>query len=81
MRRRAALGALLLAACPAKDPVGFVEPPADGARVTDPVTRKTCDKTPTTPSAVFEERSYYFCAPESAARFRQDMARYADAPS
>jgi YHS domain-containing protein len=78
MKRRAALGLLALTACTRAGPVGFVEPPADGVTITCPVGRERCDKSPTTPSAVYRARTYYFCCPEGRGRFIQDPAKYAD---
>ncbi len=69
---------LLLAACPAPAPVGFIEPPPDGAPVTDPVDRRTCPRTPASESAVFDARTYYFCGPETAAAFRRTPEKHAD---
>ncbi len=78
MKRRAALLLFALTACSRGAPVGFVEPPADGVTITCPVGRERCDKSPTTPSAVFRARTYYFCCPDGRARFVQDPAKYAD---
>jgi len=48
--------------------------------VTDPVDGATCPKAPDTDSAVFEGRTYYFCTPASAERFRKDPEKHADRP-
>lgn len=81
MKARTATAALLaaaVAACPRHDPTGWTDPPADGAEVSCPVLRKRCVKTPETPSAVFEERTYYFCGPDERARFLADPKAFAD---
>ncbi|MBI2379116.1 MAG: hypothetical protein HYV07_34310 [Deltaproteobacteria bacterium] len=70
---------LSLAACRA-EPVGFDDPPPDGARVVDPVTRAACTKAPSTPAAVADERTYYFCEPTSLARFQAEPERFRDPP-
>ncbi|MBI4817157.1 MAG: hypothetical protein HY791_12920 [Deltaproteobacteria bacterium] len=68
---------LALCAC-SKDPVGYDDPPPDGVRVIDPVTRKACDKTPTTPAAVAAERTYYFCSSDALQAFAAEPERFAD---
>lgn len=69
---------LALPACRPPAPAGFLEPPALGAPVIDPVDRSTCPKAPDTDSAVFEGRTYYFCHPDTAERFRKDPEKHAD---
>jgi YHS domain-containing protein len=85
-RPRAAVACAVLAAglavgaCRPRGPAGYAEPPALGAPVTDPVDGATCPKAPDTDSAVFEGRTYYFCTPASAERFRKDPEKHADRP-
>ena len=71
---------LAVGACRPRAPAGHVEPPALGAPVTDPVDGTYCPKAPDTDSAVFEGRTYYFCSPASADRFRKDPEKHADRP-
>jgi YHS domain-containing protein len=70
--------ALALSACIGKrTDAGFTAPPPDGARVTCPVSGERCTKTPLTPAAVFEMKTYYFCCEDCPTRFRADPGRYA----
>jgi YHS domain-containing protein len=78
-RLTASLGlSLAIVGCSRSTPRGFEEPPADGTKITDPVSGASCEKTPETPAAIVRDRSYYFCAPESAARFVERPETYAD---
>lgn len=61
MRAGALLGLLAILGCPRTAVVGYAEPPADGAQVTDPVSGEACEKTPLTEAAVYQDRTYYFC--------------------
>ncbi|MCC7380536.1 MAG: hypothetical protein IT384_01800 [Deltaproteobacteria bacterium] len=72
------LTAIVLSGCPRAAPVGFAEPPEDGVEIRCPVTGDRCPKDPATPSAVFANRTYYFCTPEAHARFLEAPARHAD---
>lgn len=75
------LGVLLsfvLSACPKKVPHGYKEPPEDGVTITCPVTGTQCEKLPTTPSAVFAAKTYYFCDEAAHARFVESPERFAD---
>jgi YHS domain-containing protein len=71
---------LAIGACRPRALAGYTEPPALGATITDPVDGATCAKAPDTDSAVFEGRTYYFCSPASADRFRKDPEKHADRP-
>ena len=82
MRARVVILFLFIAAaaCPgAKSDTGFSKPPPDGATVIDPVSGQRCEKTPLTPAAVFEMKTYYFCADDSPRRFREAPERFAPA--
>lgn len=68
----------LFASCRKRGPFGFLEPAPDGTHVTCPITGETCTKTPETASAVYDERTYYFCTPAAWDRFQADPGRYAD---
>ena len=57
---------------------GYVEPPDDGTEVTDPVTNTKCKKTFETKSAVYEQKTYYFCCPHCPTQFLADMTKFAD---
>jgi len=57
---------------------GYVDPPDDGAEVTDPVAKATCKKTFRTESVVFEQKTYYFCCPICPSQFLRDPAKFAD---
>ena len=57
---------------------GFIEPPDDGTEVTDPVTNIRCKKTFKTKSAVYEQKTYYFCCPNCPSQFLADMTKFAD---
>jgi YHS domain-containing protein len=71
---------LVMVGC-AKGPVGFTEPPPDGAKVTSPVDRVSCAKLPDTRAAVFASKTYYFCSDDAARRFAAEPTRYADGPT
>jgi|GEM_PF-5204821 len=58
--------------------VGFIEPPEDGVTITDPVSNTTCKKTFSTRSAVYEEKTYYFCCAHCPSTFVADTAKYSD---
>jgi len=77
----AALFAAAASACAVqKEARGFASPPPDGTMVTCPVSGERCAKTPLTPAAVFEMKTYYFCCEDCPRSFRADPARYADGP-
>ena len=61
-----------------KASVGYFEPPEDGVTVTDPVSNTTCKKTYSTKSAVFEQKTYYFCCAHCPSTFVADAAKYSD---
>jgi len=63
---------LALTGCP-REPTGYAEPPNDGAEIIDAVDGKACVKTPATSSAIRDDKTYYFCSPESAASFRERL--------
>lgn len=73
--RFSALALLGLLGCPRTPAVGYEEPPAEGTMIVDPVTRERCEKGPTTPAAVYADRTYYFCGPHRAA-FLADPAAH-----
>jgi YHS domain-containing protein len=75
-----AFAPVALVACRGHDKpsTGWSEPPADGLKVTDPVDGKSCAKFGDTQSAIYDSRTYYFCAPVTAARFVADPAKFAD---
>ena len=81
MRLRSALLWMVFcfaAGCPAKTgDVGFTNPPPDGTMVFCPVSGAECEKTPLTPAAVFESKTYYFCCAECPKRFREAPERFA----
>ncbi|MEE2901693.1 MAG: hypothetical protein VYC39_05155 [Myxococcota bacterium] len=58
--------------------VGYIEPPEDGVTVTDPVSKTTCKKTFSTRSAVYEQKTYYFCCAHCPSAFVVDAAKYSD---
>lgn len=74
------VGAALLGGvrCTPRAPTGHASPPLDGASITDPVDGSTCAKTPASESAVWEARTYYFCADGTAAVFRKTPEKYGD---
>lgn len=78
--RAARLGLVcLLVGCPSPSPRsvgGYAEPQPLGAPIHDPVTRAQCARGPRTESAVYEGRTFYFCAPENRATFLSDLRRY-----
>jgi YHS domain-containing protein len=81
MKRLVLLSMLFLLGCPPSERVqGYVEPPPDGTVVTCPVSRKQCTKTPATPAAIYEMRTYYFCCDDCPARFAAAPERYATPP-
>jgi YHS domain-containing protein len=57
---------------------GYTDPPDDGTEVTDPVMKKACKKTFWTESAVFEQKTYYFCCPVCPGQFLRAPEKYAD---
>ena len=78
--RLALLGALALGACKREPPRrlgGEAHPVALGAPIHDPVTGETCPRGPGTEVAVYRERNFYFCRPESRIEFLSDVRRYA----
>jgi YHS domain-containing protein len=78
---RAAIALVLaLAGCPKDVPKsrGYDEPPLDGVSITDPVSGVSCEKDQDTLAAVYEDRTYYFCAGSSPSKFSKAPAKYAD---
>lgn len=57
---------------------GFFEPPEDGVEVIDPVSKTKCKKTYSTRSAIYEQKTYYFCCAHCPAAFVADAAKYSD---
>jgi YHS domain-containing protein len=84
MKRKLACIAFLAmgagAGCPkdGEDRKGYFEPPADGTIVRCAVSGKTCKKTPGTPSAIYDEATYYFCCDDCPAKFAAEPEKYAD---
>lgn len=71
--------ALSLAACPDDDADtarGYYTPPADGVLVWCPVSKTQCAKGPSTPSAIVESKTFYFCCPDCQARFAAEPSKY-----
>ncbi len=64
--------------CPDEERSGFghYDPPPDGATVRCPVSDKSCPKTPLTPSAIVESKTYYFCCPDCRGTFVANPTKY-----
>lgn len=76
----AGLVLLTLAACKPELPRvlgGHPDPVPLGEVVRDPISGMTCPRGPTTEVAVYQERNFYFCAPENRRTFHAAPERYA----
>lgn len=76
MRAAIAFGLALAACSGSRGDTGYAAPPPDGTMVTCPVSGEKCEKTPLTPAAVFESKTYYFCCADCPRRFREGPDRF-----
>lgn len=64
--------------CRERTPQGFKEPPPDGAELHCAVSGERCIKGPETPSAVYENATYYFCSETARREFIKKFAPFGD---
>ena len=73
------VGTLAVCACrnETKTLAGRIGPAPLGVEVTDPVSGTKCTRSPSTESAVFRGRNYYFCDPVHRQTFGASPERFA----